>query len=218
MVVTAFTPGTDFETVTDGLERADVTLRSGVVVNVTNALRRAVGHAEAEESYGDVRQVDTVWHLPVAEIAERPDLGALLTSMGECQDEDLTWVVLSVAQQTLRARWRRLCRVLDVRNVLATVVTIQSVTYSKGTHGESVETWADATTGVRAKVHELDITPEMEHMAWKDEIGYRIFFETDQTLDRQYRIVDSSSNTYRILRVSQGYSWGSMQVVDAEKV
>jgi len=213
-----FTPGADFETVTDGLERADVTQRDGGVMNVTYALRRAVGHAEPEESYGDVRQADTVWHLPVAEMADRPDLGALLTSLGECQDEDLTWVVLSVAQQTLRARWRCVCRVLDVRNVTATVVTIQSVTYSKGSHGESVETWADSSTGVRAKIHELNVTPAMEHSAWKDEVGYRIFFETDQTLGRQYRVVDSSSNTYRVLRVSQGYSWGSMQVVDAEKI
>ena len=213
-----FTPGADFETVTDGLERADVTQRSGLVVNVSHALRRAVSSVEPEESYGDVRQSDTVWHLPVAEMAERPDLGALLTSLGECQDEDLTWVVLSVAQQTLRARWRCVCRVLDVRDVTTTIATIQSVTYTKGAHGETVETWADDTTGVRAKIHELDISPAMTHLAWDDEVGYRIFFETDQTLGRQQRIVDSASNTYRILRVSQGYSWGNMQIVDAEKI
>ena len=117
-----FDPSNDLSTVADGLETVTL-LRRGRTPGdagtlIAHALRRAITAGEAAViNTGDVRKQvpsggrqlanDLVWHLPVVELPDAPQLGDVILD-----GDGRRWTILTVKLATLGARWR--CETRDV--------------------------------------------------------------------------------------------------------
>jgi hypothetical protein len=206
-----FDPTADFADITDGLEAVTL-LRRGVSVTVTVscALRRALSTNELGASDGKYVSGDIRWHLPVEEVAAAPDLGDVILD-----NANERWVILEWAKQTLGARWRCVARSLRIANGLDNTVTIEKATIAKGTAGAIERTWTVHRTGIRARVQEMSATTAVEQGAMRTAKRYRIFLESDESLDHTHRIKDREGNYYQIDGTSGVAEIGQCMAVEA---
>ena len=213
MAVT-FDPTTDFEDVCDGLEAVTLNHRNGTTETaVTKAMQRSVVDAEGggspQDTFGKVVMADAVWHLPVAEMATRPELGATITD-----SESSVWEILSVAEQALSRRWRCASRQITVTSELTTVLSIERATFSKGRHGETVPSWSVWRT-VDGHIQQISVDPSVQKDAKLNISTHLILLAADLELGSQHRIVSSDGTIYNISRVISRKSLGKLMTVEA---
>src|SRR5689334_17869916 len=96
----------DFAAVADGLESATLFAPSGSSAPLTALLRRAITTKEAAESNGKYTTADFVMHFPVS--AANPIVGGTLVVGSD------SYTILDISKQTLRNRWRCMCRLLAI--------------------------------------------------------------------------------------------------------
>lgn len=171
----AFTPGTDFEDICDGLEAVTLNRRgSSSNDSVSHALQRAVSTAEVEASDGRYLSGDVRWHLPVAECANRPTPGDDIVDGASDR-----WKVLDVQEATLSRRWRCVCRNLSVTFGLNDTLRIEQAVYSKDTGGAATETPHVLRTGVRARIQPVAVDVETVAGAKRSEQTFEIYLGED---------------------------------------
>jgi hypothetical protein len=198
-----FDPTADFADITDGLEAVTVQRRgTSATVAVANALQRAVTTQESfistdgstpAASFGKITSADTVWHLPIEEIATSPRVGDVIIDSASKY-----WTVLLVAEQTLTARWRCTCRDIVAQFCLDDTMTIEKATYSKGTGGAAEAKWPVWKSGVRGRIQTMSTNEDNDAGAKRTEVIYQIMLEKDFKLGTQHRIRDRQNNEYRI--------------------
>ncbi len=121
-----FDPTSD-QTIFDGAEL--VTLAqpgeplSAVMVS---ALRRGANTAESEPSGGRYTASDFTWHVPAAQLTERPEIGAVLTDA-----DGQRHTVLEAALESLATRWRLRTRNLVIAGGLDRLVRFERATWTK---------------------------------------------------------------------------------------
>jgi hypothetical protein len=206
-----FTPGTDFETITDGLQAVTLDRRNAANTSVTNALQRAVGTSEAAASNGKYTAEDVRWHLPIAECATRPDPGDRILDGGGDY-----WTVLAVREATLSRRWACICRNVEVVNHLDTTLTIEKATWAKGTGG-AMEASYSVWRVVRGRIQPLTADIVDEQGAARTAIGYRIYIGEDLAITQDHRVKDPAGNYYRIDGYTRSEDIGGLQTIDASE-
>ncbi len=205
-----FDPSIDFETITDGLEAITLNRRgSSSNVSVTNALQRAVTTSEIEASNGQYTQGDVRWHLPVAEVAATPKIGDSIVDTG-----DSWWVILTVQEATLSARWRCVSRDVVVQYGLDDTLTIEVAAYSKGDGGAAERSWSTYKTA-RGRIQEVTADAEDREGARRTARQYDIFLVTDVTIDHTHRIKGVDGTLYNITGNSGVDDLGALQSVQA---
>lgn len=214
----AFDPSGDFAEIVDGLEEVTLTYRDGSSTQVTiaHAHRREISWREAEASGGDVRAGDTVWHWPQSESAMMPPLGSTISD-----DDGNVFTILDIApsHQCLGkfvARTRDL--VYEAR--LDTLVTIQSASYAKDSHGVAVPVWSDVYVDVRAKIQPQQYTPEIERDADEVEQVVRIVLADDPAImpGADYRVIGPDLGMYHVLRYEQPERIDVLPVLVCERI
>lgn len=205
-----FDPSTDFQDVTDGLEAVTLNRRrSSSNVSVAKALQRAVTTSEVEASDGQYIQGDVRWHLPVAEVAVTPRTGDRIVDAAGAY-----WIVLTVQEATLRARWMCVSRNLAIAIHLDDRVTIEVADFSKGTGGAAERSWSTFRTA-RAHIQELTADTEDREGARRTARLYDIFLDTDEQLGHQHRVKAADGTLYQVTG-SQGVDEvGAFQAVQA---
>lgn len=176
----------DFGQVVDGL--------SSVFVNgvgVANALRRAVRSREAANSNGKYLTSDTVFHLDWNEHEDRPEIG------GTIVDDDGDWTILEAAWQTLKNRWRCVCRQLYLDP--AFTVTIQRPTFAKGETGAQEPTYATLSSDVVARIQIDSEQAGAEHELMSATKQVSVFFLSQQALKPGDRIIGPSGEVVKVL-------------------
>jgi len=197
----------DFETYVDNIESVTLTIRGGDSYTA-KAHRNQVQTLEHRPDGGDIRQGDLIWHVSATmdsgeeleDLSEVP-LGSTLTD-----PEGLVWTILNANLQVWRSKWEFHTRNLTIVAGLDTLVTLQHCTYTKDINtGERVETWTDHTTSIRAKIQPQTKTPEIEHDTDETEELYEVVLESSLSIvpGESYRIVDSSSDIYRVISYQQ---------------
>jgi hypothetical protein len=205
-----FDPSTDFETITDGLEAVTLNRRgSSSNVSVTNALQRAVTTSEVEASNGQYTQGDVRWHLPKAEVAATPKIGDSIVDAG-----DTWWVILTVQEATLSARWRCVSRDVIVQYGLDDTVTIEVAAYSKGDGGAAERSWSTYRTA-RARIQEVTADAEDREGARRTARQYDIFIVTDLELGHEHRIRGSDGTLYNITGNTGVQDVSALQAIQA---
>src|SRR5437016_14482984 len=112
-------PRGDFLDAADGLEAVTYAALNGATTSVSGALRRRITEQEAAASGGRYTRRDVRWHLPAAQLASPPQVGATIAdSQGQ------TWTILQVDHDPRSSRWRCWCRLLGLA-VLSHRVDIQ---------------------------------------------------------------------------------------------
>ena len=182
-----FDPSDDLAAVADGTETVTLLRRgrtpgdAGTVI--AHALRRAITAGEAAiVASGDVhKQVpsggqqladDAVWHLPVAELPDAPQLGdAILDGDGR------RWTILTVKLATLGARWR-----CETRDVGIAVGLDDAISVQKNAGNASSPIWRTWKTGVRARIQPLQTTIDSTAETPSTTTRCRIFVEENLDL------------------------------------
>jgi hypothetical protein len=158
-----FNPSNDLSTVADGVETVTLLRRgrtpgdAGTVI--AHALRRAITAGEAAVvASGDVhKQVpsggqqladDLVWHLPVAELPETPQLGDVILD-----GDGRRWTILTVKLATLAARWR-----CEARDVCIAMGLDDAISVQKNAGDTSTPVWRTWRTGIRARIQPIQTT------------------------------------------------------------
>src|SRR5436190_842400 len=116
----AWNPSDDFLEAADGLEEVTFATASGATTAVSGALRLRITEQEAVASGGRYARRDVRWHLPAAQVASPPLVGATITD-GQGQ----TWTIFEVDHDTRSSRWRCWCRLLRLSTTLSDRVHIQ---------------------------------------------------------------------------------------------
>jgi hypothetical protein len=211
----SFDPSSDFVRAADGLEPVTL-LRGGTSAAaagtaIAHALRCAVTTREAAASDGRYTASDVVWHLPVAEVSQRPRLGDVLRdAQGVC------WVVLDVVESTLGSRWRCTARSLAIAHGLDATITILRAAYPKGTGGAMDPVWQPWRTGISARIEPLSAQTGLEDESRKTTARCRVFIEEQLFLDHRHRILAADGTVYRVLSTTASERIGELPSIDVE--
>jgi hypothetical protein len=177
-------------------------------------LRRAIKTGEAAIiSAGDVHKnvasggrsidADAVWHLPVAELAEAPQLGDVIVD-GQQQ----RWTICLVKRATLGARWR-----CETRNVAIAFGLDDTIAVLKTADGQNWVTWK---TGIRARIQSIDAKIVAGAETPYTTKHYRVFVEETLELDHTCRLRGADGAIYIVTRVIGGDRIGELQTIEAE--
>jgi hypothetical protein len=220
-----FDPSNDFAAVADGTEAVTLLRRgstSGVAgMTIAHALRRAVTAAEATifnsndvhkivPSDGKQTAAETIWHLPVAELATPPRLGDVILDAAGGR-----WTVLEVTQATLGARWCCSTRDVAVAFALDDTITVLKTTNSRGC-GPAESLWRTWRTGVRARIQPAQTTITNAAGVASTTTNYRIFVAEDLELDHTCCIRSADGTIYSILSAIGAQRIGELQVIDVQ--
>lgn len=209
----AFSPGTDFEDITDGLEAVTLNRRgSSDNVSVTAALRRALSTSEISASDGLLRSGDTWWHLPAAEVATTapPRMGDWIIPT-----DGTRFQIMELRLDTQSTRWRCIARDVRVSYGLDDTIQIQEAVYDKGGAGAQEASWRVHLDGVRARIQEVDAEVAVAGDAKRTERTYGISVESDLDLLLNHRIKDRKGKLYRIIAVTGRDAIGEPMVIEA---
>lgn len=210
----AFSPGTDFEDVVDGLEAVTLDRRgSEDNVSITSAFRTAVSTIEAAASDGKLTDEDTRWHFPVAEvpIANPPRMGDWVEANGD------RYQILGFRLDTMSTRWRCVTRNLRVVYHLGDTFVIQQAVFAKGTAGAAGATYHVWKAGVRGRIQETEAEVENLDGVERTAKTWQVLLENDYEIDHQHRLKDRKGNLYDIeLTVSKGVIGQPMQIEVSE--
>lgn len=201
-----FNPVGDFADVCDGLESITLSARSdgtGSNQATASALRRAVGHKEAQASNGLYTSSDVVWHLPQEDITTPPALGDVII------DNDLAeWTILARRDDTLSDRWRCVTRNLVASELLTDLVTIQVAYATVGDTGAHETTWSDMTDALRGRIQRAFTRSSNAASGGARVISkagtrtleaeYTLFIRERVELKGKHRIVDQNGNRYLV--------------------
>ena len=179
-----FDPIGDFELIVDGLRPIVITPRRGDVADPVSSLRRAITRKEAEESNGQYTTDDSVFHVSTVHYPTKLPLGSHLVD-----HDNTTWTVLSVAKQTLNARWRYVVRDLALWGDLDLVVWHEIATFAKGKTGAQFETWTRQPTPLRARFQPIEEERRVEHNSVHSPETFVGYFAIDFEVDHNHRFV-----------------------------
>ncbi len=218
-----FDPTDDFSLVADGTEPVTL-LRRGATPGspgtaIAHALRRAITAGEAAiVNTGDVHKVvpsggqqladDLVWHLPVAELPDAPQLGDVILD-----GDGRRWTVLTVKLATLGARWRCETRNVAVAHGLDDTISVQKSTTTI-VSGVSTTTWRTSKTGIRARIQPIETV--IDAATPSTTTTYRIFVEENVELDHTCRILGPDGTVYSITGSTGADRIGELQVIEAK--
>jgi hypothetical protein len=147
-----------------------------------------------------------VWHLPVAELPDAPQLGdVILDGNGR------RWTILAFKLATLGVRWR--CETTDVAIVpgLDDAISVQ-----KTFGGSPDPVWQPWKTGIRARIQPLSTTIHTTADTTSTTKRYRIFVEENIDLDHTCRIRGADGTIYTIISSSGADQIGGLQVIEVE--
>jgi hypothetical protein len=219
-----FNPTDDLLTVADGTEAVTL-LRRGRTPGdagtaIAHALRRAITAGEAAMiNTGDVRKQvpsggrqladDLVWHLPVAELPEGPQLGDMVLD-----SDGRRWTILAVKRATLGVRWR-----CETRDVAIAAGLDDAISVQKNTGDAASPVWQTWRTGIRARIQPLRMTVEPGNDVDPPSTTrrYRIFLEENLDLDHTCRIRGADGAIYTILGSTGADQIGELQVIEVER-
>lgn len=205
-----FDPTSDFAELIDALETVTV-VRPGSSSStaVSRALRQPVRTREAAASAGRYTASDVVWHLPVAELPQRPRLGDVIVDAAGQR-----WTVLDVQQATHGSRWRCVARNLAIAHGLDQYVDIQQATFQKSDTGASEPTWRPWRTGVPARIQPQRLEVAGKHNRLTAVARVTVFLADRLALDLTHRIRGPDGTVYRILAVRQADRIDALMEVD----
>ena len=179
----------------DGLETATLTHRLDSSTDaITACLFRAISIKEAEVSDGKYTTDDVRAHVKASEVAVAPVSGDTITDAS-----GVIWTILSVRRDTLATRWRLICRVLDIIDEAATLITIEAATWAKSHGGAQTATWSASQSNVRALIQRIAAAETDETNQRQVKARFVITCEVQNLVGKSHRIVDSASTIYRIL-------------------
>lgn len=193
----------DFVQVADGLSAVVLRARDSTTLAVEHSLRRAISHREAAASDGKYTTSDVTFHLPVSEVADRPELGSYI------EDADGDWRILEVAKETLSNRWRCVCRNLGITAGLDTLLTLEVSAYDKGTGGAQEPTWSVEETDLRGKVQLESADRAVEHNRKHLPRNASIYLAVQVLVSTNHRFVGPDNTIYKVI------SWESPDRIDA---
>jgi hypothetical protein len=218
-----FDPTNDLIVVADSTESVTLLRRGSTPgsagATIAHALRRAVTAGEATIiNSGDVeKQVPSggkllahtlVWHLPVAELADSPQLGDVIVDGG-----GVRWTVMTVKMTTVGTRWRCECKNVRVAAGWNNTVSIQTNT---GTVASPV--WQTKQSGVLSRVQAMEAVFDTDADTPTTTTTYRIFVAENVDLDHTCRVVAEDGTAYSILNTSGMDRIGEIQVIEAKIV
>src|SRR5690606_15236142 len=128
----------DFESIVDGLET--ISLRGhangqAMPVEIADALRRSIRTYEAAQSNGRYLSSDVAWHFDCRR--GTPEVGGVIIDSDGTQ-----WRILDFEKQTLKNRWRCVCRENKIEGYLDIYVDIKRRSWTKAPDGTAVATYA----------------------------------------------------------------------------
>jgi hypothetical protein len=165
----------------------------GPGVLVPHALRRRGLVRESAVSQGQAAGDDVVWHLPTAELPERPEPGYRIIDAG---GERFT--VLQVRDHSLPGRWRCVTRNLTVAHGLDQYIDIEKAVYAKGEGGAETPAWHPWKTGVAARIQPLDAAVSAQQDRQVTALRVTILVTEDLTLDHNHRIRAADGAIYTV--------------------
>ena len=206
-----FDPSTDFEDVCDGLAAVSLNHRQGESESITAALRREVTTREAIASNGKYTTADTRFHFPISSVDASPKLG---DTIEDADDEYYT--ILEVQRATISRRFKCVCRNLAVVNGLDSIVTIEKVTYSKGTQGARERAWA-TWRKVKARIQPIAAATEKAAGMQRTMERYAIVCAVDAAIDNSYRFKGPDGTLYQFESFTGSEELGGLQTVEVTK-
>jgi head-tail adaptor len=199
----------------DGLMDVTLTRRAGGDPETEiPAIRRMIRLAEAGISNGKYTTQDVRIHFAVNQIGgDAPVPGDTLTD-----PDGNIWTILAVETATLQTRFACVCRNLAITEELTTLVTVQAATYSKGTYGEQVATWANVSglVDVRARVQKIAADRELDQGRIVMQPTYKVYMQQQFEAGPQHRIITSTGQKLRVIGYSKPDDIGSLFEVDCE--
>jgi hypothetical protein len=216
-----FDPSNDLSTVADGTQTVTLLRRGrtpgdpGTVV--THALSRAITAGEAAMvATGDVRKQvpsggqqqadDLVWHLPVVELPDAPQLGDVILD-----GDGRRWTILAVKLATLGTRWRCETRDVGIKVGLDDAISVQ-----KNAGSSASPLWRTWKTGIRARIQPLETTIDSTTETPSTTARYRIFVAENIDVDHTCRIRGADGTIYTILSSTGADRIGELQVIEVE--
>jgi hypothetical protein len=216
-----FEPSADLTRIADGTE-AVTFLRRGRTpgdsgTTIAHALRRAITAGQAAiVNRGDVHKsvasggrcisADLVWHLPVSELPDAPQLGDMILDA-----DNQLWTILVVKRATLGARWR-----CETRNVAVAYGLDDTISVLKATGVPGV--WRTWLTGIRARIQPGEVKIYNDDYMPLTIVRYRIFLGENVTLDHTCRLRGADGTVYTPTASTGAERIGELQVVEAEVV
>jgi hypothetical protein len=216
-----FDPSNDLPTVADNTEAVTLLRRGSTPGSagtpIAHALRRAVTANEATivttadvqkrvPSDGKLLAYSLVWHLPVVELPDAPQLGDVILD-----GDGVRWTVMTVKLATLGVRWQ--CEAKEVTIAAGWNNTI-SVQKNTGTVASPV--WQTRQTGILARIQPLQAVFNAAAATPTTTTTYRIFVEVNIDLDHTCRIVGEDGTVYSILSTTGMARIGEIQVIEVE--
>ncbi len=190
-----FDPANDFPTVADGLRPVTLTRPgSDLILEIPDALRRAVLRRDTLDSDGRYTASDFVWHLPAASLTESPQAGDILVD--ESGDH---WTILGARPATFGNRWHCVCRDLVAAHGLNETVDIDEVLVTKTAAGAEQLSWQPWRTGLIAKIQPADTTFQTSDERTLTVARSRVYLLEDIEIDATCRVRTTDGTTYRIL-------------------
>jgi len=183
-------PTSDFADVVDGL--VAVTFRRkdapDTSIAITGALRRR--EKSADKSPG-VPTHDARWHLPVGQLAGRPEPGDVIVDA-----HGATWTVLACEGPTATGRY--VCLARDVRRAygLDQTLTIERAAYTVSDAGVSTARYSPVGR-TQGRVREISMAPEGSVVRLAERT-FEIVLADDFDLSPHHRIRDERGKVYRV--------------------
>jgi hypothetical protein len=218
-----FDPSNDLSTVADNTEAVTLLRRGSTPGSagtpIAHALRRAVTIDEASivttadvqkrvPSDGKLLAYSLVWHLPVVELPDAPQLGNVILD-----GDGVRWTVMTVKLATLGVRWQ--CGVKDVTIAGGWNSTI-SVQKNNGAAGSPV--WQTQQSGIPARIQPLKVVFDTTAATPTTTTTSRIFVGENIDLDHTCRIVGEDGTVYGIISMTGMDRIGEIQVIEVETV
>lgn len=200
-----FEPQTDFQQVADGLETVTLLTANGPSVTITGALRRVTNTSEPAPSLGKATEHDCVWHLPVAQLPNRPELGSSLRDAAGEQ-----WTLLAVDHRVLAGRWQCRTRNLTLAHDLAQRIQIESPVHAKDKHGGSELSWQTIASDIPARVQPEVREPELVDGAGQDRAIFLILVAAWEGYSAQVRVRDAAGRVFEVLRIQRAEQLGEL--------
>jgi len=211
MMAVVFSPSTDFEDITDGLEAVTLVRRGKTSTSVAKALQRAISTHEVEISDGKYRAGDVRWHLPAAEVTTAPEPGDKIKDAGGNY-----YTLLDVQAATLENRWRCIARNVEVANLLNDTFSFEKATFSKGTQGAAEASYTGDMVA-RGRLQPVDTTMVVEAGAKRSAKRWRLFVASDLAITHEHRVKGPGGTYYTILSTAGQERIGEVQTVEVSE-
>ncbi|HEY1598489.1 MAG TPA: head-tail adaptor protein [Pirellulales bacterium] len=178
----------------DGLEAVTLQSPAGLPRGVVpGALRRHVEQHEAEPSDGLYTAQDVTWHLPAEQLASLPEVGSVITD-----GTGRRYIVLTIEQSTLNARWQCRSRNLAIVGGLNQRITLQQASWTKDASGAQVPTWQDVQINLAARIQPQQAEINIEYDRRLTRVTHNVFVANEVFVDHTYRVV-AGADIYRVL-------------------